>query len=74
MSGQPGRTLAGPTATYSPMLSRLAGGGGAVIKLGELVMILEPSVFPLEGRTGGAPDWERKNEKPHCKVAGPGPA
>jgi transposase len=41
MPGQPGRTLAGPTATYSPMLFPLAGGGGAVIKLGELVMILD---------------------------------
>ena len=34
------RVLAGPTATNSPMLFPLAGGSGAVIKLGELVMIL----------------------------------
>src|ERR1700730_2353214 len=35
------RALAGPTATNSPMLFPLAGGSGAVIKLGELVMILD---------------------------------
>src|SRR3984893_5441668 len=34
-------SLAGPTATNSPMLFPLAGGSGAVIKLGELVMILD---------------------------------
>ena len=33
--------LAGPTATNSPMLFPLVGGSGAVIKLGELVMILD---------------------------------
>src|SRR5580700_3037787 len=37
----PERALAGPTATNSPMLFPLAGGSGAVIKLGELVMILD---------------------------------
>jgi transposase len=41
MPGLPGRAPAGPTVTYSPMLYPLAGGGGAVIKLGELVMILD---------------------------------
>jgi hypothetical protein len=35
------RVLAGPTATDSPMLFPLVGGSGAVIKLGELVMILD---------------------------------
>jgi hypothetical protein len=35
------RALAGPTATNSPMLFPLAGGSGAVIKLGELEMILD---------------------------------
>src|SRR6202040_2459977 len=35
------RALGGPTATNSPMLFPLAGGSGAVIKLGELVMILD---------------------------------
>src|ERR1700720_1521596 len=35
------RAQAGPTATNSPMLFPLAGGSGAVIKLGELVMILD---------------------------------
>ncbi len=41
MSSLPGRALAGPTGTNSPMLLPLAGGSGAVIKLGELVMILD---------------------------------
>jgi Winged helix-turn helix len=34
-------SLAGLAATNSPMLFPLAGGSGAVIKLGELVMILD---------------------------------
>ena len=33
--------LAGPTATNSPMLFPLAGGSGTVIKLGDLLMILD---------------------------------
>jgi Homeodomain-like domain-containing protein len=35
------RALTGPTATNSPTLFPLVGGSGAVIKLGELVMILD---------------------------------
>src|SRR3984893_6067774 len=41
MPSLPDSALAGPTATNSPMLFPLAGGSGAVIKLGELVMILD---------------------------------
>jgi transposase len=41
MPSLPERALAGPTATNSPMLFPLAGGSGAVINLGELVMILD---------------------------------